>query len=204
MSYKIMFIFKIIFSFLIGSFPTGYIVTKLIKKTDIRKEGSGNIGATNVWRVVGKIPGIFVLIVDILKGYLVVKYLSIYGPISSYFSNLEEKLILGFSVILGHVFSIFLKFKGGKGVATTAGVLFALEPKLFFACLIIWFLVFLLFGYVSLASIITAVAFPILLVIIAYPFSFILFGILLALLVSFKHLSNIRRLILGKEPKFRF
>jgi len=204
MSYKIMFIFKIIFSFLIGSFPTGYIVTKLIKKTDIRKEGSGNIGATNVWRVVGKIPGIFVLIVDILKGYLVVKYLSIYGPISSYFSNLEEKLILGFSVILGHVFSIFLKFKGGKGVATTAGVLFALEPKLFFACLIIWFLVFLLFGYVSLASIITAVVFPILLVIIAYPFSFILFGILLALLVSFKHLSNIRRLILGKEPKFRF
>jgi len=199
-----MFIFKIIFSFLIGSFPTGYIVTKLIKKTDIRKEGSGNIGATNVWRVVGKIPGIFVLIVDILKGYLVVKYLSIYGPISSYFSNLEEKLILGFSVILGHVFSIFLKFKGGKGVATTAGVLFALEPKLFFACLIIWFLVFLLFGYVSLASIITAVVFPILLVIIAYPFSFILFGILLALLVSFKHLSNIRRLILGKEPKFRF
>ncbi|MCM8783974.1 MAG: glycerol-3-phosphate 1-O-acyltransferase PlsY [Candidatus Omnitrophica bacterium] len=197
-----MFIIKVILAFFIGSFPTGFILTKLLKKTDIRKEGSGNIGATNVWRVTGKIPGVLVLVIDILKGYLVVRYLTLCEPISSSLSTFEEKLILGFSVILGHTFSIFLKFKGGKGVATTAGVIFALEPKIFFICLIIWSLVFLIFRYVSLASIITAVLLPLLLLIINRPFFYILFGVSLALLVSYKHIPNIRRIILGNEPKF--
>lgn len=196
------FLIKIIFAFIIGSFPTGYVVTKIIKKRDIRKEGSGNIGATNVWRVVGKLPGLFVLMVDILKGYLVVRYLPVWGPLSVSSPSLEEALILGFSVISGHTFSIFLKFKGGKGVATTTGVLFALEPKIFLICIIIWLVIFLFFHYVSLASIVAAITFPFLLVVFAYPFSFILFGILLALLISFKHYPNIRRLVLGEEPKF--
>ncbi|MGE4357498.1 MAG: glycerol-3-phosphate 1-O-acyltransferase PlsY [Candidatus Omnitrophota bacterium] len=197
-----MFAVKTILAFFIGSFPTGYIITKLLKKTDIRQEGSGNIGATNVWRVTGKIPGVLVLIVDILKGYLVVKYLALCEPISSTFSTLEERIILGFAVILGHTFSVFLKFKGGKGVATSAGVIFALEPRIFFICVVIWMIVFIVFRYVSLASITTAVLLPFILLITNRPFIYIMFGVFLALLVSYKHLSNIRRLILGNEPKF--
>ncbi|MCM8798744.1 MAG: glycerol-3-phosphate 1-O-acyltransferase PlsY [Candidatus Omnitrophica bacterium] len=198
-----MWIIKIVLAFLIGSFPTGYMVGKVLKRTDIRREGSGNIGATNVWRVVGKIPGIFVLFVDIFKGYLVVKYISPWEPIS-FLSPFEESLVLGFLVILGHTFSIFLKFRGGKGVATATGVLFALEPKICALCFFIWTVIFLSFRYVSLASILTVVFLPLILLVLLRPFSYILFATLLALLISYKHLPNIRRLILQQEPKFHF
>ncbi|MCM8778706.1 MAG: glycerol-3-phosphate 1-O-acyltransferase PlsY [Candidatus Omnitrophica bacterium] len=198
-----MFIIKIVLAFLVGSFPTGYIVTKIFRRTDIRREGSGNIGATNVWRVVGKIPGMLVLFVDIFKGYLVVKYFVSQGTLS-FLSPFVESLVLGFFVVLGHTFSIFLKFRGGKGVATTAGVLFALEPRIFTICFFIWIFIFLFFRYVSLASILTAVSLPIILLILARPFFYILFAVLLALLISYKHLPNIRRLILAQEPKFHF
>lgn len=198
-----MFIFKIILSFIIGSFPTGYLMAKLFKKADIRKEGSGNIGATNVWRVVGKIPGIIVLVVDILKGYFVVRFFSTEADKLFGLGILEQKLLLGLAVILGHNFSLFLKFKGGKGVATTAGVIFALEPKIFLLGLVIWIIVFSLFRYVSLASVSSAVLLPVFLAIWAFPFSFLLFSVAVALLISFKHLPNLRRLVAGEELKFR-
>ncbi|MCX5657936.1 MAG: glycerol-3-phosphate 1-O-acyltransferase PlsY [Candidatus Omnitrophica bacterium] len=196
-----MFIFKMLVSFLIGSFPTGLLVARIFK-TDIRKGGSGNIGATNVWRVVGRIPGLFVLAIDILKGYFVVALLVPWMAVPLNIEVPEQRLILGIAVIIGHIFSVFLKFKGGKGVATLAGVLFALDPKIFFLCLLTWMIVFVLCRYVSLASICAVVSLPVFLVIFSYSLTFIVFGVVVALTVTFKHLANIRRLVAGEESKF--
>lgn len=178
---------------------------KCLKKTDIRKEGSGNIGATNVWRVAGKIPGIIVLLVDVLKGYFAVRFFSLWraSPFLG-LGMLEQGLILGLSVILGHNFSLFLRFRGGKGVATAAGVIFALEPRALLIGLVVWAIVFAVFRYVSLASISSAVLLPLFLAIFAFPLFFVVFSVVVAILISFKHLSNIRRLFLGEESRFRF
>jgi glycerol-3-phosphate acyltransferase PlsY len=198
-----MLLFKTILAFVVGSFPTGYIMARILKKTDIRKEGSGNIGATNVWRVVGKLPGVAVLLIDILKGYFMVRVFSTETDKLLGLGTWEERILLGLAVILGHNFSIFLKFRGGKGVATSAGVIFALDSRLLFICLFIWIVVFLLFRYISLASLASSISLPIFLSLAGYPFSFILFGVSLALLISFKHLANIRRLLTGEEPKLK-
>ena len=144
-------VISLILAYLIGSIPTSFIFTKFLKKVDIRQHGSGNVGATNVFRVVGKTPAVMVLLIDILKGVIAVIFLS-----DVFFNNfigmklgLElYKILLGACAISGHVWSIFLKFKGGKGVATTAGVLIVLSPKVLIAALIIWILVFTAFRIV--------------------------------------------------------
>ena len=195
---------SLIFAYLIGSIPTSYIFAKVLKKIDIRKHGSGNVGATNVFRTVGKIPGIIVLLIDAAKGVLAVSLLS-----EVFLSNwtgitlgLEfYKILLGICVISGHVFSVFLKFKGGKGVATTAGVLIALAPGILLACLLVWVIVFAIFRIVSIASITASLFLPIFAIIFYRSFYFVIFCVLLSLASVYKHKANIRRLLRGEEKK---
>jgi len=193
-----------ILAYLVGSMPTSYIFARFLKGLDITKHGSGNVGATNVFRVVGKIPAIIVLLIDILKGMIAVLVLS-----EIFFNNtigvnlgLElYRIFLGAFAISGHVWSVFLKFKGGKGVATTAGVLLALSPKVLIATVILWALVFIIFRIVSVASITASVFLPILAVFFKGSLSLVLFCVILCIMGTYKHKSNIKRLIRGEEKK---
>ncbi len=194
-------------AYLIGSVPTAYIVGRLVKGVDIRKHGSGNVGATNVFRVVGKKWGIFVLVLDILKGVFPVLLAGIFY--NRYFSDgidvVYLKLLAGFFAVCGHNWPIFLKFKGGKGVAATAGIVLAVFPKAFFPVLFIFFTVVFVFRYVSLASIISTLFFPLFLYIFyknldSFPVLFF-FSLILAIFIVYRHRENIKRLIKGEERK---
>ncbi len=196
---------NIILAYFIGAIPTGYWFGKLLKQIDIREHGSKNMGATNVLRVLGKGPGIAVLLIDILKGVVPLTLLAnAFG--------LEDPLILvliGIASVAGHNWTIFLGFKGGKGVATTLGVLIGLaiqipglRPVLLLTVLT-WLIVFLPFGFVSLASITAAVALPILMVVFNAPFPIIVMSMLLCIFVVFRHRANISRLIKGTENRVK-
>ncbi len=195
---------SLILAYLIGSIPTSFIFGRILKKVDIRKHGSGNVGATNIFRVVGKIPALIVLLLDVFKGGFAVFFLP-----EVFFNNTigitigfeVYQILLGLFVIGGHVWSIFLKFKGGKGVATTAGVLFVLAPKILIGSLFIWILVFLAFRIVSLASITASIFLPIFAIILHRPIHLVLFCVLLCILGTYKHKPNIKRLIRGEEKK---
>ena len=182
----------IAYSYLLGSIPFGLILTKLFTKTDIRKKGSGNIGATNVIRSGSKILGVITLILDSFKGYLSVIITINIFPEYFYLSCLM--------VFLGHVFSIWLKFKGGKGVATYLGVLFAFDFILPAIFIISWFVIILISRYVSLGSIISS------LIVLLYNFlvygfnnSLIFFAYFILLIIT--HRSNLSKLLTGSENK---
>jgi glycerol-3-phosphate acyltransferase PlsY len=195
--------------YLIGSIPFGLIFGK-INKIDIREHGSGNIGATNVLRTLGKRWGFTCFACDLLKGLLPVlgaKYLTVH-----YIPDALEytPAIAIVSTVLGHVYSIFLKFKGGKGIATSAGAIIAIAPYSLLVCLIIWIIIFKSSGYVSLASIIAAIAIPFFSFLenslkLHAPISNFSIGILfaIAVLVTLKHKSNIKRLMKGTESSFK-
>lgn len=190
-------------SYLVGSFPTSYIMAKYIKGIDIRTAGSGNAGATNVLRVVGKIPALITLIVDILKGVLVV---AVIAPIT--YPGLEDLFqrdfyfgFMAFMVIAGHIWPVFLRFKGGKGVATTLGVGIGILPIALIPSLIIWVVVFFATSYVSLASIISLLSFPIAVIFTDYSFYTVLFSVIICGISIYKHKENIKRLLKGDENK---
>ncbi len=183
---------SLILSYLLGSVPTAYIFAKLLKGIDIRQYGSGNIGATNVFRVIGKLPGIIVLFLDILKGYI---------PVIIFPGTQIQKIFIGLAAIAGHNWPIFLKFRGGKGVATSAGVVIGLIPKISLLALFIWIVSFLISGYVSLSSLIAALSFPILCLLFGFESEIVIFTSLLALLIVYKHRPNIKRLAMGEEKK---
>jgi len=186
-------LFVLLFSYLLGSIPIGLLVAKF-KGIDIRRYGSGNIGATNVFRILGTGPGLIVLIGDMIKGIIAVWVGgAIDGP------NLA--LIAGLTAIAGHSWSIFLNFSGGKGVATAGGVLLALAPGVVAVALAVWVTIVVLFRYVSLASIIAAITVPFLMVLFGKPWSLFGFGLLAAVLVIYRHKPNIKRLLAGKELK---
>lgn len=193
----------IVISYIIGSIPTGYIFGKGLKGIDIREVGSGNVGATNVARSIGKKAGIVVLIIDFLKGFVAVAVIP--AGFERFFSGvvLPENIyiFLAGAVIAGHIWTVFLKFKGGKGVATTAGVMTALSPGIFLGALAIWVIVFCICRYVSLASILAATMLPVLSVLTGKPIEFTLFSAVLCLIGVYSHRSNIRRLIQGTEKK---
>jgi len=186
----------IIGCYLLGSIPFGYIVGKLFKKVDIRKFGSGNIGATNTLRILGLPLASLVAIGDIGKGIL-----SIY--LVQYF-NIDNLLILtiaGLAVICGHDWSLFLGFKGGKGIATTFGVIFALNPVISILALIIWGVVVIATRYVSLSSIFALIAIFIFTILFKQPYEYIIFSTIVMILGIFKHKDNIERLKSKKERK---
>jgi glycerol-3-phosphate acyltransferase PlsY len=186
----------IISCYLLGSIPFGYIVGKLFKKVDIREYGSGNIGATNALRILGPSLASLVVIGDIGKGIFsiyLVQYL-----------NIDDLLILtiaGLAVICGHDWSIFLGFKGGKGIATTLGVVFALNPTISILALIIGGVVVITTRYVSLASIFVVISIFIFTILFKQPYEFIIFSALIMILGIFKHKENIQRLKSKKERK---
>ena len=196
-------VLAIILSYLLGSIPTAYIFGKWYKGIDIRKHGSGNVGATYVFRVLGKGPGIFVLCVDILKGVLAVSLVpNILG-----LPEVWVRIVLSLCVVAGHNWTIFLNFQGGKGIATSLGVLIGLtisiatiRPVLIWTILV-WGISFFSFGYVSLASIIAAVSLPIIMVLTAQPLLIIFLGIIFSLFVVIRHRINIRRLLNGEESR---
>lgn len=196
-------ILLIVICYLLGSVPTGFIFGKLLRGTDIRKHGSGNVGATNVLRVVGRVPAAFVLAIDIAKGILAVTFVANIGDVSLD----THRLLLGLSVICGHNWTIFLKFRGGKGVATSAGVLIGLGLSIkglaivFAASLVIWLILFSLTRYVALSSISAALSLPVASIIFKQPREMIIFMAVISLFVVYRHKSNIRKMINGEEKK---
>ena len=181
----------IIFSYLLGSIPFGLILTKLFLKKDIRKIGSGNIGATNVLRSGNKLIGYLTLFFDILKAVIPVVYIKLNYPDLIYISSL--------SVFLGHVFPIWLKFKGGKGVATYVGILFSINLIFGFIFCISWLLVFILSKYSSLSSLVASLSVP--LFIFFTNGEQIIFFIILFVLIFYTHRENIKRLKNKEESK---
>jgi len=182
----------ILISYLMGSIPFGFILTKIFLKKDIRQIGSGNIGATNVLRAGNKLIGYITLTLDILKAIiplLVIKF------------NFPEFIFLSaLSIFIGHVFSLWLKFKGGKGVATYVGILFCINYILGFVFIFFWFIIFLISRYSSLSSLIASLTIPI------YHFFIIdndnyYFFIILFILIFYTHRKNVKRLINNTESK---
>ncbi|WP_366922345.1 glycerol-3-phosphate 1-O-acyltransferase PlsY [Metallumcola ferriviriculae] len=184
----------LLFSYLLGSIPMAYMIGKFRYGKDIRKYGSGNVGATNAFRILGPAAGITVLAADALKGFLAVL-------IAGYFGGPFMVIAAGFIVIFGHTFSAFLKFRGGKGVATGAGTFLAIAPKSILWAVLIFVLIVLLFRFVSLGSISGAASLPVLLFIYQRPWAYVIYGLVAAAFVIFKHRSNIERLRNGLEPK---
>ncbi len=182
-------------AYLLGSLPFGYILTRVTRKTDIRDFGSGNIGATNVLRVYGWKTALPVFVLDLAKGFLPV-FLAAY-----YTGHPPVYLAAGFLAMFGHSFSLYLKFKGGKAVATTIGVLLAVSPHatmLFLACFV---LVVFFTRYVSVGSIVSTLLLPLFFLALGFSLNYILFGVAAAVLVTGRHHENIGRLLKGKESK---
>jgi len=196
-----------IVAYFLGSIPTGYLVAKA-KGVDIRAVGSGNIGATNVFRILGKGAGIFVLTADALKGFLacgLVANLSwqMFGQSGTEHdgARLYVSIVSGICAILGHNYTCWLKFKGGKGIATSAGVLIALVPKAFVVALLVWLVVFFASRYVSLASIMAALILPFATWQLEGSPVLILITTLMSALAIYKHRANIQRLRAGTENR---
>lgn len=195
-------------AYLLGSIPTAVWMGKLFYKTDVREHGSGNAGATNTFRTLGKGAGLAVLIIDILKGYLAVKI----PWIGTHWLNLPMpelpgmayyELLLGLIAAMGHIFPVFAGFRGGKGVATLFGVLLGIDTWIALGCLGVFVVIFIIFRWVSLGSILASLAFAIAFMIVNRPYHF-LDNILVCLfpaLIIITHRKNISRLLSGKEPK---
>lgn len=203
------FVLSLTFSYLIGSIPTGFLFGKMIKGIDIRQFGSGNMGATNVARVLGKKLGITVLALDILKGTLAV--LVSQHLFYSTQSFISEYLFLcgnAIAVVSGHNWTIFLKFKGGKGIATSLGALIAFSILIHhfiwvvLSVLILWIIIFLASGFVSLGSIICSALLPVFAVFFHIPPEITLLLSLFAVFSLIRHKSNIMRLLQKKESRF--
>jgi len=181
-----------VISYLMGSIPFGLLLTKILLNKDIREIGSGNIGATNVLRSGNKAIGYTTLILDIAKAVIPVIFVKIYLPESIYIASL--------CAFLGHVFPIWLKFKGGKGVATYVGILFAINIYFGLIFVITWFIVFGLSKYSSLSSLVASISTPIYLIILA-QFDQIIFFTIMFILIFFTHRENIKRLKNKEETK---
>lgn len=185
-------------AYLLGSIPTSWLVVKLVKGQDLRSLGSGNLGATNLYRQLGWRWAVPAALIDVAKGTIPVV---VFGPRAG--GGLVLALLLGVTAVLGHVFSVFVRFKGGKGVATSAGVVLGLAPWAVLAALVVWVLVVRVSGYVSLGSILAAAALP--------PAVWLLHPGLrdlvwlfaaLALIIVILHRANIKRLLAGTEHRF--
>lgn len=187
-----------LFSYLIGSIPAGYIAVKLLKGIDIRNFGSGTIGATNVKRILGIKWAFLILLFDAVKGAGAVL-------LSKLFTD-SIWIITGSAicVILGNIFSIFLRFKAGKGVATTIGTLIVLAPLNLLIFLIVFFITVLITKYISLGSILGTISLAVSLIIMNKDLPLIIFGIVAMIIIIIMHRKNIERLLKGNEDKFRF
>ena len=186
----------IIAAYLIGSIPNGLIFGKLIWKKDLRRFGSHNIGATNAWRILGRKAGLLIFILDFIKGQLGVM---LGGCL---IGTPGAMVIGGVLAMVGHIFPLFIGFKGGKGVATGLGVISALMPKITAIIFIVWLVLTLLTRYVSIGSIVAALLAPILAACFKQPAEYFSFALVAAVVIVWTHRENIKRLKVGRENKF--
>ena len=193
-------------AYLLGAIPTAVWVGKSFYGIDVRQHGSGNAGATNTFRVLGKKPGAFVMLADILKGWAATSLANVLVMLEviSPEKLILFKIIMGILAVIGHIFPVYVGFKGGKGVATLMGMVLAIQPVAALICLAIFMVVLLVSKYVSLGSMMAAIAFPLLLLLPRFhpdePL-LIVFGFILSLLVILTHKKNINRLLQGQESK---
>lgn len=197
-------IISLLAAYLIGSVPTAVWIGKAFYGIDVREYGSGNAGASNTFRILGKKAGIPVMLIDILKGFCatnIVYLLKNYIPGTEAFVNFQ--LALGVTAVMGHVFPIFAGFRGGKGIATLLGLLLAVHMEAAIICLLIFIIILLVTKYVSLSSMLTGFCFPMLIIFYFHePIkSMILFGMSISVLILITHQKNIERLLKGKESK---
>lgn len=200
------FILTALLAYLFGSIPTGFLVAKA-RGVDIRSSGSGNIGATNVFRILGKPAGVFVLAADILKGWLAVAVVA--KLVSAWLApdaTAQERewlwIIAAVAAVLGHNYTCWLNFRGGKGIATSAGVLVALVPWSLLIILVVWLVVFGCTRYVSLASICASATLPVAAWLTGESLTMVTITGGLAAMAIYKHKSNIQRLLKGTESRF--
>nr|WP_031516269.1 glycerol-3-phosphate 1-O-acyltransferase PlsY [Desulfofalx alkaliphila] len=181
--------------YLLGSIPFGYLLARLWKGIDIRSYGSGNIGATNVWRTLGTVPGLIVLLLDMAKGAAAVLLAT------SFLDGTFSVLAAAVGALLGHGYPVFLKFKGGKIIATGAGIVFALSPLSGIIGLILFIGSIAITRYVSVGSMMAAISVPLSFYWLDLELPFVVFGLLAAVFAIYKHRSNIKRIINGTEFK---
>ena len=202
--------FVLIGAYLAGSIPFGYLVARVVMRDDIRRHGSGNIGATNIARVLGTRWGLFVLVLDCTKGVLPTLLLPDFVVASGgdWFQHL--RVAVGIATVIGHMFPVWLSFRGGKGVATALGVVIVLGPTAVAFALVAFLIVGMLTRYVALASMTAAITFAIVRVVQLGPramhtenLSLSAFCILVPALIIIRHRSNLSRMLQGTEPKFR-
>lgn len=188
-------IFYIVVAYLIGSVPVGIILSK-IRGVDPRKTGSGNIGATNVMRAAGKVFGVITLAGDIVKGLvptaLAIHYKQPYLVVAA----------IGLATFLGHLFPVYLRFRGGKGVATALGVYLAISPCAIMVSIFVFILTLVKWRFVSLGSLTGTALVPITLIVLHEPFEYICLSLIIGILIFIKHKDNIKRLVEGNENKF--
>jgi len=189
----------VVFGYLLGSCPWGYWLVLLVRHEDIRKTGSGNIGASNVWRTYGRRLGAPVVVLDVLKGFVP----ALAGMLFVSPPHLAG-ICAGGAAMLGHWRPLFLRFaKGGKMVATCGGVFFGVAPLVALSAGVVWLVTFLLFRYASVASILGGISLPVMAVAWGYPLSVILFAVAAALAILYLHRANLTRLRAGTEHRFR-
>ena len=204
------YILVILVAYLLGSISFSVIISKKMAGFDVRKKGSGNAGSTNVFRSVGKKAALLTLLCDCLKGVVAVLFAVIVGKIAS---NTDKALLVqlaGIAVVIGHTFPIFFGFKGGKGVATSLGVLLVTNWQIGLICLVFALVLMALTKMVSMGSVGAAILFPVLVLFIKTNFivtegsGYLIYSIILAVLVAFNHRSNIKRILNGTENKLNF
>jgi glycerol-3-phosphate acyltransferase PlsY len=194
------FLSLVVLGYLLGSCPWGYWLVRIVKHEDIRTVGSGNIGATNVWRTYGPGLGLPVIVLDVLKGFIP-------AALGMHFASPPHLagICAGSAAMLGHWRPLFLKFaRGGKMVATCGGVLFGVAFWVAIGAGVVWVATFLVVRYASVASIVAGISLPILAAVLGYPLSVILFGAAAAAAILFLHRANLRRLRAGTENRFHF
>jgi glycerol-3-phosphate acyltransferase PlsY len=197
----------LIFAYLLGSLPSAVWIGKIFYRVDVREFGSGNAGATNTFRVLGKKAGIPVLILDILKGWVAVNmtfYLLDDAPGSEPYVNMQ--IVLGIAALFGHIFPVFAGFRGGKGIATLLGVMLAIQPAASAVAILVFCVVFIVSGYVSLSSMTAGFSFPFIIMILfntsVIP-SLLIFSFFIAILILVTHQKNIERLFKRQESRTR-
>ena len=199
----------ILVSYLLGSIPTSIIASKLLKGIDIREHGSGNAGATNVFRVMGWKIGLAVLIIDMAKGYIPTVIFYKLGIKGVDWSIINLQILAGLSAIFGHIWSVFAGFKGGKGVGTGAGMLIGLTPFAVLVGIVIFAIVVAITRFVSLGSILASVSVPITVFLQnqaegMFPTRLFIFSLFVPALIIYTHRKNIQRLLKGQESKIQF
>lgn len=184
--------------YLVSALPTGVLLARIMGYEDVRRKGSGNIGATNVYRVAGKLPGILTLIGDILKGALPLL------AIKHWLAPTPGQLgLLALLAIIGHCYPVYLGFRGGKGVATAFGILLVLSPKAVLGAAGLFILTVAVTRFISLGSVVAALAMPLLVLFLGHPQEIVAGTLCIAVLIVWRHRSNLRRLLDGTENRFK-